>query len=289
MDNEISSVRELGVEIKTDSPVKSVDELFGQGYKAIFIAAGCWTSLKLNVPGEDAQGVIPALSFLKRRTPEKKSSWAIGWWSLVGAVRLLTPPVPACVWGQGRSPSLYRRSQAEMPAQDVEVEQAKEEGVVIHDSCGVAKIVSSNGKVSAVETGVSVFDAEGRCSLQYCDGPAPTIEADTVIVAIGQKPDTELFPELEKTPSGMIKVDEETLETSVKGVFAGGDVVTGPSDVVNATASGKEAAISIGLLLSNRDMRDGRPPVFKAVEDIPTEGVLKSARQVEAVLEPENG
>ena len=287
LDNEISAVRELGVEIKTDSPVKSVDELFDQGYKAIFIAAGCWTSLKLNVPGEDVQGVIPAVSFLKKTNSGENVELGNRVVVIGGGSAAVDAARTSLRLGAGEVTLLYRRSQAEMPAQDLEIEQAKEEGVVIHDSCGVSKILSSNGKVSAVETGVSVFDTEGRYSLECGDGQTTTIEAETVIVAIGQKPETGLFPELEKTPSGMIKVDEETLETSVKGVFAGGDVVTGPSDVVTATASGKEAAISIGLLLSDRDMRDGRPPVFTAVEDIPKEGLLKSARQVEPVLEPE--
>lgn len=294
LDGEISYVREFGVEIKTSSPVKSVQELIDQGYRAIFIGAGSWTSLKLNVTGEDAKGVIPAISFLKEANSREKVELGDKVAVVGGGSVAIDAARMAIRLGASQVNLICLEStdltcESRMPAQDVEIKEAQEEGVVIHPSLGVAKIVSSNGTLSAVETTecVSVFDSEGRFAPKYGDGPAPTIEADTVIVAIGQKPDEDLFPELEKSHSGTIKVDEETLETSISGVFAGGDVVTGPSDVISATAAGKEAAISIGLLVAGMDIKAARPPKFKAVEEVPKEGVQKTTRQVMPVLDPE--
>ncbi len=293
LDNEISSIQEFGVEIRTNTRIKNVEELFDTGYKAVFIGSGCWTSLKLNVSGEDAQGVIPAVAFLEQANSGETVELGdrvvvIGGGSVAIDAARLSKRLGAEEVNLICLESSDLTCEIRMPAQDLEIEQAKEEGVIVHDSLGVAQIVSSNGRVSAVETAecVSVFDSEGIFAPRYGDGPAPTIETETVIVAIGQKPNADLFPELEKTPSGMIKVDSETLETSVAGVFAGGDVVTGPTDVVSSTAAGKEAAISIGLLLSGMDMKEARPPQFKAVEDIPKEGVQKTNRQVVPILEP---
>ncbi len=103
-------------------------------------------------------------------------------------------------------------------------------------------------------------------------------------MAIGQRAEESLFPDLARTPSGLIQVDEKTFETSVPGVFAGGDGASGPANVIKAVRAGKEAAISIELYLAGKDMKEDRPKPLKAVEEIPKEGVRKEARQMAPVL-----
>jgi uncharacterized 2Fe-2S/4Fe-4S cluster protein (DUF4445 family)/NADPH-dependent glutamate synthase beta subunit-like oxidoreductase len=294
LDAEIRYIQELGVEIRTNAPVTDFEELFEQEYKAVFVATGCWTSLELGVQGEDAEGVLPALAFLKE--VNSGGEVAIGDRVVViggGSVAVDSARVAKRL-GAGEVHLVCLESTdltcaERMPAQDVEIEQAAEEGIVIHPSLGVSRILTESGKASGVETVpcVSVFDAEGRFAPQFGKGPAPVIEADTVIVAVGQKPDGDIFSNLRRMPSGVMGVDEETLETNMKGVFAGGDAVSGPGDVIAATAAGKEAAISIELYLAGRDLKEARPPAFKAVEDVPKEGVKKEPRQAVPVLEPD--
>ena len=154
-----------------------------------------------------------------------------------------------------------------MPAQDIEIQDAEEEGVIVHPCLGLKGFLTEDGKVTGLETitCASVLDAEGRFAPQFAAGPAPELAADTVIVAIGQRPDTGSFNELEKTPSGSIEVDSLTLETNITGVFAGADAVTGPADVISAVAQGKQAATSIERYLSGEDLRKDRLPPVKSI------------------------
>ncbi len=294
LSEEIRFIEELGVEIKTNSPVNSAEDLIKEGYKAVFLATGAWTSLKLDVPGEDAEGVLSALSFLKAANSNGNAEVGdkvavIGGGSVaIDAARVsrrLGAKEVHLICLESNDLTCAER----MPAQDVEIEQAAEEGVVIHPSLGVKNILTETGKVRGVETVacVSVFDSEGRFAPEYGDGEAPTIEADTVIVGIGQKPDGDNFSEMERHPSGIIKVDEETLETNVEGVFAGGDVASGPADVISAVAAGKEAAVSIELYLAGMDVKESRPPALKAIEDVPKDGVSKEARQIVPEIAPD--
>jgi uncharacterized 2Fe-2S/4Fe-4S cluster protein (DUF4445 family)/NADPH-dependent glutamate synthase beta subunit-like oxidoreductase len=294
LDAEIRCIEELGVTIETNTRVESFDELFKQGYKAIFFATGCWKSERLGVPGEGAEGVIPALTFLK----EVNSGGNVGLGGRVAVIgggsvavdsarvsRRLGANEVHLICLESRDLTCPER----MPAQDGEIKQSEEEGIIMHPSLGVSKIVTEDGRVSAVETVpcVSVFDSQGRFAPRFGEGQAPSIEADTVIVAIGQKPDGDSFSGLERLSSGVIRADEKTMETNIEGVFAGGDVVSGPADVISATAAGKEAAVSIELFLARMDLKKSRPPAVKAVEDVPKEGVKKEARPVLPVVEPE--
>ncbi len=293
LDDEINYIAELGVEIKTNSRVSSLEEVFGQGYQAIFLATGTWTSQKLGVPGEEADGVIYALDLLKKVNSKQdvelgKRVVVIGGGSVaVDAARVslrLGAKEVHLVCLETRDLS----SKDRMPAQDLEIEQAEEEGVVIHPSLGVTKILTEANRAAGLETVncISVIDEEGKFAPEFGKGPAPTMKADTVIVAIGQKPKEGEFPELERLPSGTVIADETTLETNLKGVFSGGDLVSGPSNVIKATAAGKEAAISIELYLAGMDLKEARPTPLKPIEEVPKEGVEAEARRIVPVLKP---
>ncbi len=294
LDDEINYIEELGVEIKTNTLVESLEEIFNQGYKAIFLSTGAWTSQTLNIPDEDANGVIYALEFLKRVNSGEKVELGekvavIGAGSVAIDAARLSLRLGAKEVNLICLESTDLTCKDRMPAQDMEIEQAGEEGVIIHPSLGVAKILTEQGKVTGLETisCVSVIDSEGRFAPEFAEGPAPIIKADTVIVAIGQKPDVNHFTELDKAPLGTINVEETTLETNIQGVFAGGDVVSGPADVISAVAAGKQAAISIELYLAGMDLKESRPAPLQRIEEVPKEGVETEARQAMPVLEPE--
>ena len=294
LDDEISYIEELGVEIKTNTPVENIESIFNQGYKAVFIGTGARTSLKLDIPDEDAKGIIYALDFLKNANSGEKVELGekvavIGGGSVAIDAARLALRLGAREVNLVCLESTDLTCMDRMPAQDLEIEEAGEEGVVVHPSLGVAKILTEKGKVTALETAscVSVIDSEGKFSPKFSDGPSPTINADTVIVAIGQKPDEKDFAELEKYPSGIIKADKTTMATNIEGVFAGGDVVSGPADVIGAVSAGKQAAISIELYLADMDIMESRPAPLQRIEEVPKDGIVKEARQTIPVLELE--
>jgi heterodisulfide reductase subunit A len=267
--NEISYLEELGVKIKTNSPIKKLDDLFGQKFKAIFLATGAWTSQKLDMPGEDAEGIIYAIDFLRQVNSGGKID--IGKRVVViggGSVAIDSARTASRIGAKEvhlvclESRDLTCRDR--MLAQDIEIQDAEREGVIIHSCLGLLSLLNPNGKVTGLETKtcIAVLNDEGRFAPQFSEDPAPVLATDTIIIAIGQVPDRDSFNELEKTQSGNIKSDTFTLETSSKGVFAGADVVTGPADIISAVAHGKQAATSIERYLKGEDLRqDRRPPV----------------------------
>ncbi len=291
LDDEVRYIEELGLEIRTNTPVKNLKDLFDQEYKAVFLATGTWKSQKLNVPGEESPGVMMALDLLREVNSGAKVELS-GKVAVVGGGSVAVDAARMAKRLGAREVHLIclesddLTCQDRMPAQDLEIDQAREEGVIVHPSLGVGAIVVDQGRVSAVETigCVSVYDDRGRFAPQFSEEPALPIAVETVIVAIGQRAEEDLFPDLARQPSGSIQVDENTFETSVPGVFAGGDGASGPANVIKAVRAGKEAAISIELYLTGKDMKEDRPKALKAVEEIPKEGVKKEVRQIAPVL-----
>ena len=270
VDNEISYIEELGVDIKTNTPVENLEDTFNQGYKAIFLGIGCPTSLKLGIPNEGAEGVIYVLDFLE----QVNSGGSVSLGDRVAVIGGGNAAIDAA------RVSLHRGAKEvhlvclesrdltckdRMLAQAYEIEEAEKEGLIIHPSLGPKKILTKDGKVAGLETIIctSVREADGTFAPKFAEGPAPTIEADTIIVAIGQKPEEAVFKEVEKGPMEAIKVDGFALRTNIDGVFAGGDVVAGPSDVIGAIAAGKEAAVSIDRYLRGMDLKEGRSINFR--------------------------
>jgi NADPH-dependent glutamate synthase beta subunit-like oxidoreductase/NAD-dependent dihydropyrimidine dehydrogenase PreA subunit len=293
LDNEISYIEELGVEIRTNTPLKNLEDIFNQRYKAVFLATGAWVNQKLDIPGEDAKGVIYALDFLKEVNSGEKVELGnkvavIGGGSVaIDAARLslrLGAKEVHLICLESRDLTGKDR----MLAQDWEIEEAEEEGVIIHPCLGVKKISTQEGKLIGLEatTCTSVWDADGSFAPKFAEGPALTIKVDTVIIAIGQRPSVGDFEEVEKTLSGAIKTDGLTLETNIKGVFAGADVVTGPADVISAIAQGKQAAISIDRYLSGLDLREARSLPIKSVSE---RAGVKSARPAVLPVEERKG
>jgi heterodisulfide reductase subunit A len=287
VDNEISYIEELGVDIRTNTPVKNLKDIFDEGYSAIFLGTGCPTSLKLNIPNEDAKGVIYALDFLDR--VNSGGSVSLGdRVAVIGGGAAAIDVARACMRRGAKEVHLVCLESRDldckdrMLAQACEIQEAETEGLTIHPSLGPKRILTKNGRVAGLETVIciSVREVDGTFAPQYAEGPTPTIEADTIVVAIGQEPEAAAFKELDRDLAETIRVDGFTLNTNIEGVFAGGDVVSGPSDVIGAVAAGKEAALSIERYLNGIDLKEGRSVKFRLLNGAPLE-----AASVERVVD----
>jgi heterodisulfide reductase subunit A len=276
VDKEISYIEELGVEIKTNTPVKALDDLFKQGYKAIYLATGCPVNLKLGIPNEDAKGIIYVLDFLKQASSgaDVRLGNRV---AVIGGGNAAIDAARVALRQGAKEVHLVclectdLTSKDRMLAQEYEIKEADKEGVVIHPCLGPKQFLVKDGRVTGFETIVctSVREEDGTFLPKYSSMAAP-IEADTVIVAIGQAVDKEAFKEIDKDRA--IKVDGFSFATSSKeGVFAGGDVVSGPSDIIGAIGAAKEAAISIDRYLRGVDTREDRIINFRLVNGAPLE------------------
>ena len=152
-----------------------------------------------------------------------------------------------------------------------EIKDALDEGIIIKNSWGPGRFIEENGQLKAVEFKrcTTVFDSEGRFNPQYDESELMTLEADTILIAIGQACDMTFaggVPDLDVSPRGPVVTDPFTLETNIPGLFVGGDASYGPKSVVEAVASGKEAAISIDRYLKGEDIKADRPKDWKGIE-----------------------
>jgi uncharacterized 2Fe-2S/4Fe-4S cluster protein (DUF4445 family)/NADPH-dependent glutamate synthase beta subunit-like oxidoreductase len=291
LDEEIGYIEELGVEIRTNHAVKSLKELFSQGYKAVFLATGAWVSEKLNIPQEDLAGVSHALDFLNRVNSgapvkiEGKVAVVGGGNAAVDAARV------ARRLGAEEVSIVYRRSREEMPAIASEVEEAEKEGIAFHFLAAPVSLLNHNGRLRGIKCQrmeLGEPDESGRRTPLPVSGSDFEVAADHLIIAVGQRADNKgLAEELNYSDSGTLSVDPATLKTNMEGVFAGGDATSGASDVISAIRAGQEAAISIELYLEGIDLVRGRPGKLKKVEEVPKEGVEKEGRKVLPLLEPQ--
>ncbi len=261
---EIDAIKKMGVEIKTGSPVgkggTSLDDLKKKGYKAVFLAIGAQNSLKLNVPGEDAKGVLQALPFLKDVNAGKKV--AIGKKVVViggGSVAIDVATTALRLGAKDVLVTCLECSREEMPALEEEIRQAQEEGIKIDMSWGVKQIIASAGKVSGVELKrcTSCYTKSGAFSPVYDEKETKKVDADMVITAIGQCTDLSFLPtssKLKTTKRGTFDVNSRSLATNVAGIFAGGDVRRGPATMIEAITDGKKAAVAIDCYLSGEEL-----------------------------------
>jgi NADPH-dependent glutamate synthase beta subunit-like oxidoreductase/2,4-dienoyl-CoA reductase-like NADH-dependent reductase (Old Yellow Enzyme family) len=261
---EIDAIRKMGVEIKTSSPVGkgglSVDNLKKKGFDAIFLAVGAQKNLKLAIPGEDAQGVVSGLDFLKEVNTGKKVQVGkkvvvIGGGNVAVDVALTALRLGA----KDVQIICLEHSTEEMPAFEEEITHATEEGIKIDMGWGPKKILIKDGKVSGVELMccTTVFDKAGNFAPCYNEKDARTVDADMVITAIGQTPDLAFLPTGHKfkiTKRGTFTADKTNMTTGVAGVFAGGDVTRGPATMIEAIADGKKAAIAIDCHLQGEEL-----------------------------------
>jgi len=240
------------VEIKTGTTIGkdlNLDDLWKKGYKAIFIGVGAHKSQELKIESGDLKGVIHALDFLWKVNSGEKVEIGKNVVVIGGGNVAMDAAKTALQNGAKEVIILYRRSREEMPANPWETKEAENEGVKIEFLVAPKKILGKDGKVSAIECvrmQLGELDESGRRKPIPIEGSEFTKEADMVILAIGEVPDLEFLPkDIELNEDGTVWVNPITMETSLPGVFAGGDAVTGSASVIEAIRAGKRAAESI--------------------------------------------
>lgn len=259
--SEVDNICRLGVELKTNyviGQLGSVDSLLEEGYDAVFIGTGAGLPYFLGIPGENLNGVYSANEFLTRTNlmkaylfPKYDTPIRIGKRvAVVGGGNVAMDATRCAVrLGADEVYIIYRRSRKEMPAREEEIENAEEEGVIFKNLNNPTRLIGDeNGWVKAVECikmELGEPDASGRRRPIPIEGSEYEIPIETMVVAIGQGPNpllTSTTKGLELNKWGNIAADEETGKTSKKGVFAGGDIVTGAATVILAMGAGKKAA-----------------------------------------------
>jgi NADPH-dependent glutamate synthase beta subunit-like oxidoreductase len=251
---EIDEIKAVGVEIKTNTRVESVDELFNQGYQAIYLAVGAHEGMKLGVEGEDATGVIESATFLResslgRDVKVGKRVAVVGGGNVaIDAARV------SLRLGAKEVSILYRRTRAEMPANPEEVTAAIDEKINMEYLTIPLKIMSKDGElqVECQRMQLGEPDASGRRRPEPIKGSEFTKSFDTIIGAIGQRPQVPKGFNVKVGRGGNIEADEKTLATARPGVYAGGDGMTGPASVIEAIAAGRQGAISIDKYLGGK-------------------------------------
>ena len=273
LEQEINYIKKLGVDIQLNVEIgkdRPVAGFFDEGYKAIYLAVGAQSSMKLQIENEDADGVLHGVDYLgllNRQHPVKtgKKVAVVG-----GGDVAIDSAREALRQGASEVKMLYRRSREEMPASKHEIRDAEEEGIKIELLVAPVAVLTENGKVTGLrclKMQLGEPDASGRRRPVPMPDSEFEVECDMIIPAIGQRVNNSFLEGtegIELTRWGTIIADPVTYQTTVPGIFAGGDMFTGPSIAVDAVAAGRQAAVSIEKYLLGEDMAENRPVVNPA-------------------------
>ena len=279
LDHEIEIIRRKGVKfvyncrIGRDVTLQTLQNDYG----AVFISAGAQKSRKLRVEGEDIKGVLHGVEFLRDAGSAKKPA-VKGRVLVIGGGNVAVDVARTALRLGAKNVELICLEQRnEMPAYPEEIEATLAEEIKIRDGWGPKRILG-NGSVTGIELKrcTRVFDDQKRFSPAFDENDLATVEADQIIVAIGQMVDEQLVGHINvQSERGCFKADPVTGQTSVPGIFAGGDNASGPASVIDAVAAGKRVAESIERFLTGKDLLDGRfeeslrpiPPAFMPTLD----------------------
>ncbi len=270
LDQEIEIITNLGVTIKTSTPIGgdlTVEGLLEkEGFKAVYLAAGAHIGFGLGIPGERANGVRQGVDFLREVNLEGKAEVGKKV-AIIGGGNVAIDVARASVrLGAEEVTIIYRRTRAEMPAWEEEILAAEHEDVKITYLTAPQEVITEDGQVTGlrcIEMELGEPDSSGRRRPVPKPGSEFDIEIDQLIPAIGQRPDISPLENIEGlafTRWGTVEVDPVTYVTGREGVFAGGDLQTGPWVAIGAIAAGQEAAESILRYCDGRDMAEGREP-----------------------------
>ncbi|MCM1988911.1 FAD-dependent oxidoreductase [Oceanirhabdus seepicola] len=256
---EIDILRELGVEFKTGVEVGedvSLKDLRGQGYEAFYLAIGAQSGRKLGLEGEEAEGVVTGVDFLRNVNLGNDVKLEGDVVVIGGGNVAIDVARTATRVGASKVDMFCLESRKEMPALDEEIDEAMGEDIAINNSWGPKRILQENGRVVGIEFKkcLSVFDKNGRFSPTFDENETKIVKTNHVLISVGQGMDWGKLLEnskVELNPNKTIKADALTLQTGEPDVFAGGDAMTGPRFAIDAIATGKEGAISIHRFVQN--------------------------------------
>ena len=292
IDGEIEVIKAMGVEIKCGIEVGkdiTIQQLRSQGYKAFYIAIGCQGGRTAGIPGEDAEGVMTAVDFL--RTVGGDESYPVSGKAVVvgGGNVAIDVARTAHRCGADSVTMFCLEPREKMPASEEEIAEAMEEGVSLNCGWGPKEILTENGKVTGIvfKRCVSVWDESGRFSPTYDEADTKTVPCDRVFLSIGQSIQWGSLLEGTKVELGRgsgAKADSLTYQTAEADIFVGGDVYTGPKFAIDAIAAGREGAISIHRFVRPHSSltigRNRRDFVALDKENIRVESYDNSSRQI---------
>ncbi|MFQ6043816.1 MAG: NAD(P)-binding protein, partial [Candidatus Poribacteria bacterium] len=265
LQKEIELIEKKGVEIKLNARLGrdiTLSGLLADGYDAVYVAIGAHGGRRLGIEGEDLPQVVEAVDFLRRLNLGEEIQLPPKVMVIGGGNVAIDASRSALRLGADEVTILYRRSKEEMPADEWEVQEAEEDGVKIEFLTNPTRIIAEDGKVSSIECvrmELGEPDESGRRRPIPIQGSEFTMPADMVIEGIGQATESDFLSEgedLKLDAVGTIQADPETCLTSMPGVFAGGDAVTGPQTVVEAIAAGKKAARAIHRYLNGEELAE---------------------------------
>lgn len=284
LEQEIDYIKKLGVEIVLNADIgkeRTIESLLAEGYKSVYLAAGAHKSRKMNIENEDAEGVLHGIDYLgllNRKKPVTTGNKVV----VVGGGDVAIDAAREAVrQGASQVTMVYRRSRNEMPAVDAEIHAAEEEGIGIELLVNPVAVLTEGGKVKGVrcvKMELGEPDASGRRRPVPVEGSEYDIDCDMVIPAIGQQVNSSFLDGTEGitlTRWGTVDADPFTFATTREGVFAGGDMYTGPSIAVEAVGAGQDAAISIAKYLCGEELFENRPmrPRGEDWQEIPADTV----------------
>jgi NADH-quinone oxidoreductase subunit F len=265
LDKEIEAIKDLGIEIKTQVTFGkdiTLDSLRKDGFRAFYMAVGLQNSRPLGIEGEGLKGVFQGIDFL--RAVGLGAPMGLGKRVIVvgGGNSAIDVARTARRLGSDQVQLVCLEKRDEMPAWDEEIHEAVEEGIGLHNAWGPERFIGKRGSFQAVllKRCTSVFDEGGNFRPKYDESVQTTLEADNIILAIGQEADPDFAGDkgMQIGLGGGIEANRTTGETHLPGVFAGGDVVHGPRIAIDAIAAGKRAAVSIDCYLRGEKIPD--PP-----------------------------
>ena len=284
LDAQIDLIRDLGVEfvhsvkIGTDITFEKLNE----DYQALFIATGNQLSRRISLDGIDSERVCWGLDFLRDVNLNKEVKVGEKVVVIGGGNVAVDVALSALRLGAHNVKMVCLETGEAIPAYPEEIQQALAEGIVIEEGWGPHSITPTGIELARC---LSLLDETGKFNPCLDEKESRVLEADTLIFAIGQAPDLSSMPKgLNVTKNGTIEVDPITGQTTLPGVFAGGDIVSGASTVVSSIEAGKRAAVSIDRYLRGEDMVTGRDTVFEEVTKPPKEGITKLVRLEKSVL-----
>lgn len=258
INHEIDSLEKAGIKFKRNKTItkRGFKQLFREGFRAIFVATGAHKCQNLGIPGEDLQGVTDTLTFLE----ELKNGTIKGLPDKVivigGGNTAMDAASTAARYGAKEVIILYRRSEEEIPADKNEIREVLQDGARIQYLVAPLEFTGKDSveKVKCIKISLGPPDLSGRKSPVPVEGSEFELEAGAVVIAIGEKPSVDFLPqEVMINKNGTIAVDPLTMETSMQGVFAGGDAVYGPATVSEAILSAQKAAEAIENYLKNNE------------------------------------